>query len=917
MIRSRWMHVLVLTAALLAVAGPAEPALASPAVSSTRVFASANGSGVACSAARPCSLAAARARVRALVVRQRQDIVVVLAGGTYRLPGAFQLGPQDSGTNGHTVTWQAQPGRTVTFSAGRRVTGFSLYDARNNVWRASLPASAPQARQLYVDGVRAVRARTPQNWPSDNSIWTPTALGLATVAADTSYLDWPYQPGIEVVADSQWKHLRCPVVGITKTTDTTPLTLPGAGTYRAPAAGGSTLVVDPACWRADTLAPPHPGFPLTGSGLPYLDHATWIENSLNLLTAAGQYYLDPRQHYLYYKPRPGENMAAADVELPGDRAILALSGTPGHLSPADDTSPAAHYAGAWQAPATTGGDFDDTLHVTSARGASVGYTFTGSGVDVLGATGPGGGPVTALLDGRRLAGGTTAASTAAAQQVIYSVSGLPVRRHTLTLVDGADSALRVDGFVVSPQALRPVHDITFRGITFAYDTWTLPNAVGYLDNQAGVLWDARTGAPERIPGAVSVSRGRRIRFTGDTFTHLGGYGLDLGAGTQDSSAVGNVFADLSGGGVSVGEMDDYYLTRPALMTSRDTVADNVITNVGIDYHDTVGVWVGTARSVSVSHNLIEHGAYSGISLGWGWGWASGCDLQAKEGLTDCRHGTNYAGDNRIVGNRINDVMRTLYDGGAIYTLGGQAGDGSAHSVVAGNAVSQAGRCFHIIYHDEGSSAWQTDGNLVLNDSCGDWLGIWEPTAHDNVIGGSLPPNYSDNPSQSDYGTNDVLTQPVAVNPVALSAPAAAILAAAGPEPAYRHLVPAPAPVLDNTDSAFDYSAGAGGRSWTEYADRGYGDLGDDVQGTPVDGASATLTFTGTGVDLLGERNSDQGTAQFTVDGGNPVTADTSAGTREAQQVIFSASGLAAGRHVLTVTKLSGGWLTVDGARIRP
>ena len=62
---------------------------------------------------------------------------------------------------------------------------------------------------------------------------------------------------------------------------------------------------------------------------------------------------------------------------------------------------------------------------------------------------------------------------------------------------------------------------------------------------------------------------------------------------------------------------------------------------------------------------------------------------------------------------------------------------------------------------------------------------------------------------------------------------------------------------------------------------------------------------------------DQGITRFIVDGDDPVTANTSASTREAQQVIFSISGLTLGRHVLTITKLSGGWLTVDGARIQP
>ncbi len=90
-----------------------------------------------------------------------------------------------------------------------------------------------------------------------------------------------------------------------------------------------------------------------------------------------------------------------------------------------------------------------------------------------------------------------------------------------------------------------------------------------------------------------------------------------------------------------------------------------------------------------------------------------------------------------------------------------------------------------------------------------------------------------------------------------------------------------------------------------------------MQGTQVNGASATLTFAGTGIAVLGERSSDQGNAQISVDGGSPVTVDTSATGCETQQVIFSLAGLASGRRTLTVTKLSGGWLTVDGARTTP
>ena len=47
-------------------------------------------------------------------------------------------------------------------------------------------------------------------------------------------------------------------------------------------------------------------------------------------------------------------------------------------------------------------------------------------------------------------------------------------------------------------------------------------------------------------------------------------------------------------------------------------------------------------------------------------------MQAAQGLPDCLHGTSYAGGNKIVGNHVHSVMGALFDGGPIYTLGGQS-----------------------------------------------------------------------------------------------------------------------------------------------------------------------------------------------------------------------------------------------------
>jgi hypothetical protein len=427
--------------------------------------------------------------------------------------------------------------------------------------------------------------------------------------------------------------------------------------------------------------------------------------------------------------------------------------------------------------------------------------------------------------------------------------------------------------------------------------------------------------PTRVPGAVRVVRGQRIEVSGNRFVHLGGAGLELADGTQDSTVAGNRFDDLSAGAISVGEVDDYYLrdtlaTGAARMTSGVRIANNVVTHTGIDYHDTVSIWVGNSRSTTVANNLVAHASYTGISLGWGWGWVAPCDRQmaARPG-EPCRRGTNYNGGNQILANRVYDVMRTLIDGGPIYTLGEQSVLGGVTPTVAGNVVSDALSCYHMIYHDEGSSYWQTHDNVVYNTGC-HWLGIWIPTAHDIDAGGAGL-NYTDNPQPaSDDGSNDIIHVPTLLPLGVGPAAAEAIFARSGPEAAWAALTPRSA-TLNDGDAAFRYSSDASAPQWGALAFRGFGDLGDDVHYTTANGATAWLGFTGTGVDVLGERHESQGLAELFVDGVSRGTVDTglpAGAPRQAQQPIASVHLLAPGAHTIALVKRSGAYLTIDGAR---
>jgi len=530
--------------------------------------------------------------------------------------------------------------------------------------------------------------------------------------------------------------------------------------------------------------------------------------------------------------------------------------------------------------------------------------------------------VTVTQGGRSIEAKTisTLGATRLAQQPIYSIANLPKDTYTITIKKHASDAswLSIDALVTTSDVLATVHDISISGLTFAYAAWSSPSTNGYVDNQAGVLWDPGNGAPARVPGAVTVHRGEHLEFSRNTFSHLGRAGLELADGTKSTVVDGNRFDDISAGGILVGEVDDYWLgdgvaAGAQRMTSDVSLTNNVVTNTGIEYHDTVAIWVGNARTSEVSHNLIAHTSYTGLSLGWGWGWVAPCDKQLASNMTACRRGTNYNGGNRIIGNRIYDVMRTLVDGGAIYTLGGQAIVGGVAPTLARNVVSNAAPCFHMIYHDEGSTFWRTYENIIYNTGS-HWLGIWLPTAHD-INAGGMGANYTDNPEPFyDAGSmNSIMpatTLPFGTWPAA----AGTIYDEAGPAPAYASLLPV-SKLVNDGDAALRYSSDAQHPQWTASTFRGFGDINDDAHYASADGSAVRLSFTGTGVTLLGEKNSDQGLVEITLDGASKGMIDTTASSRSSAQVIFEVHGLAAGAHAITVTKRSGQYATFDAFRL--
>jgi hypothetical protein len=229
----------------------------------------------------PSTLAGTRDAVRALRQKgERGHVDVVLRAGVYRLDETFVLSAADS-----EVTYAAQPGERVIISGGRRIEGWKK--GAGPVWTA--PA-AWEFRQLFVNGRRALRARTPTNGfyriDGDSSQDKPFLLKYRGNDVKPS---WAAR-GVEAVALLAWSEIRMPIAS-----------------------------VDEAAHTARLTANPRPSNKEK-------DARYWIENAPDALDSAGEWYLDRAAGTVSYWPASGENPARDEIVAPAITQLVRLEG---------------------------------------------------------------------------------------------------------------------------------------------------------------------------------------------------------------------------------------------------------------------------------------------------------------------------------------------------------------------------------------------------------------------------------------------------------------------------------------------------------------------------------------------------------------------------------------------------------------
>lgn len=229
-------------------------------------------------------------------------VTITFNEGTYRLGQPVKFTPADSGVSASLpVHYRAQPGAEVVLSGGRAISGWTTDPEHPGIWKAR--ANLPEFNQLWVNGNRAVRARTPNYWefntiksvaeePAGNR-FKHTFKVSPEALASLRGIDKSALSRVQMIVFHKWDTTREPVESVS-TDDGTIMTY---GTKMQP-------------WNGMDK-----------------DSLFYLENWIGALSAPGEWFLD-QNGWLSYWPRPGEDMTRAEVIAPTTDQFLEFKGNP-------------------------------------------------------------------------------------------------------------------------------------------------------------------------------------------------------------------------------------------------------------------------------------------------------------------------------------------------------------------------------------------------------------------------------------------------------------------------------------------------------------------------------------------------------------------------------------------------------------
>ena len=238
------------------------------------------------------TLQRARDEVRKLIASGlKANVIVWIRGGTYTLRDTLVFGPEDSGTNQYSITYQAVPGEEPIISSGVKIEGWKELGtmltelpvpARGKVWVADVPESLGRFYTLYDQQGHLPRAQGNGFIPDD-----PPA-GVDQTDRTGRLRNLYYPAGVI----RNWSNL-----------DDVEIVIRSMPSSRSTMNILALESVDQTARRARTSLPAT--YPLGKATQKYLltTPSAWVENVLEVLDHPGEWVLNTHTRKLYVWPR--------------------------------------------------------------------------------------------------------------------------------------------------------------------------------------------------------------------------------------------------------------------------------------------------------------------------------------------------------------------------------------------------------------------------------------------------------------------------------------------------------------------------------------------------------------------------------------------------------------------------------------
>lgn len=206
------------------------------------------------------------------------DIYVWFADGRYELSETVRFDKKTGGRGDYNVYYQALPGAKPVISGGKEITDWELYDSEKNIYRAK--TGGIYSRHFVVDGERAKRARSEKNY------WIDPQLDYGVegmTCGNVEMLTWENKEDIELTFFRKFYYSRLFVNHIRPVSK-------------------DRVMVAIERWNVG---------PVNAYIVP-----TYIENAYEVLDEEGEWYINRRTNYVYYKPKEGQDMNTVNTVIP-------------------------------------------------------------------------------------------------------------------------------------------------------------------------------------------------------------------------------------------------------------------------------------------------------------------------------------------------------------------------------------------------------------------------------------------------------------------------------------------------------------------------------------------------------------------------------------------------------------------------